>query len=237
MNIIKSVLKKPFAWIVLLVLIGGVYAAINSDGVGFLARVGKENVPLTGEAAAVVNGKIVTKSRVEEMVEILKRVRQAKGRDIQKEEDIKEIKDQAIQEAINEALLLQYAEKQGIQIEEEKVETEYQNIISSFESPEAFQQEMKARNVTGEDVRESIALQLTMRELIDQYLKDKNTSVSDEEIKARYDIVSPQLENLPKFEEVKAQIEQTLQQEKMSQFVNELINRLRSEGTIEIVQQ
>ncbi len=236
MNMIKSILKKPFAWIVLFVLIGGVYAAINPDVLGFLVRTEKETVSLTGEAAAVVNGKTVTKIRLEEIVEILKRAYQAEGRDTQNEEVIKEIKDRAIQEAVGEALLLQYAEKQGIQIEGEKVEVGYQNTINSFESPEAFQQEMKTLNLTEQDVRESIASQLTLSEVISQYLKDKNISVSDEEVRARYDIVSPQLENPPSFEEVKAQIEQTLQQEKIGQLVSELVNRLRSEGVIEIVQ-
>lgn len=181
------------------------------------------------KVAAVVNGEEIPMSRVIEQVDAQKQRAKQSGQEL-KEKDISHMKSQILTQIINTELLVQQAEKEEIQVKDEKVQEQY-NSYSEKYSEEEFKKLLKENNLTEDKLKEQITTQLK----IDKYIQanTEEVTVSDEEVKAKYDELKKQSDKLPEFEKVKPQLEQRLQQTKKREQIDKLIDKLREDSEIE----
>lgn len=228
----KSIGKNPIVWVIALLLIGGVgYWAVTSGAID-MNRFGISGVP--EEFVAKVNGEGIQKRLFDARFEQLKGNSEAQGT-LLREEEITQLREQILADMVNERLLIQYAREQGIVVDEQLVEREYQLILSQFESEEDLESQLVDNNTTVQELRGSIGEQLTIRELANQQVTQNNVEVSQEEIQQAYDDAVASGAEVPPLEEVQEQIKDFISQQKVAQLMGALLERLRSEGSVEIL--
>jgi hypothetical protein len=208
------------------------YAAV-SFGVVDLSKFTGET-PQEQEAVATVNGEVIEKRLLDIRFEQVKKNYEAQGV-VFEENNLAELREQTLSGMIDERLLVQYGKGQGIEAPTEIVEAQYQEILSQFASEEEFGEEAALQGLTLQDVRDSIAEQIIVQGIVNQQIVENNIEVSDQEIQSSYDEVAATRDDLPSFQEVKDQIEKQLVNQKVAQFMEEVVTRLRAEGTVEIL--
>lgn len=92
---------------------------------------------------------------------------------------------QAVENLINQQLLLVEAERQGIQPEQQRVDARYADVSARFSSPEEFQSAMASMGMSKDEFREEIEQDLRIEALLDGQLKETK-KVTDEEVSAFY---------------------------------------------------
>ena len=228
----KIIFKNPIVWVIVLLLIAsGGYWAVTSGAVDF-NRLGVSG--FSQEFAAKVNGEGIEKRLFDLRFEQTKIQYQAQGV-IFEDSDIEEFRQRVLVDVIDERLLIQYGKEQGIEANQEVVEEQYQQILSQFANEEEFEKELASQNITLKDIRDSIAEQIIIQELIDQRVVKNNIEVSEQEIQQAYDDALANGADIPEFEEVKLEIEESLLQQKIIEIMSALVNQLRAEGTVEIL--
>ena len=224
--------KNPFIWIAALLVLGGVgYGAIATGIVDFQRF---KDVFLAEKLMAKVNGESLQAALFDVRFEQAKQFYTAQGANLQTNGNIDLLKQQVLNDMINEILLVQYGKEQGMTATQQIVEEEYRKAVAQFSSEEEFQKQLAAQNTTSENVRHAISQQLILRQVTDQQIKEHTIEVSGEEIQKAYDEAVASGEKVPAFEEVKAQIEAFLLQQKVGPFLKTLVEQLRTKGTIEI---
>ncbi len=159
--------------------------------------------PACGElldpAAAVVNGNKIT---VEEIAEDLERYESStQFEDLAQQGDAQELKRQVEQQLLSQeirrAVLEPKAEELGIEVSEDEIQQRLDEIKADYETPEAFEKELKEQNLTLEQVEQLVADRLLEEEL--QAKVTEGAAPSEEEVQAYYD------ENQARYEEAEAQ--------------------------------
>ncbi|MEK7542460.1 MAG: SurA N-terminal domain-containing protein [Patescibacteria group bacterium] len=232
----KQIFKNPFAWIVALLLLGGIGYGLAVSGVVDLSRFSFPSSvpPESKEFMAQVNGEGIQRALFEIRFEQRKNTYEAQGTTLQ-EKDIALVKQQMLDDMINEILLIQYGKERGIAVADETIESEYQKIAAQFPSEEEFQKHIATQKATLEDVRSVILLQLIVQQIIDQKVAEQPIEISEDEMRQVYDKAVAEGAEIPPFEEVKLDIENQLRQQKIGELMNAFIDQLRREGTIEIL--
>lgn len=92
--------------------------------------------------------------------------------------------DRALQDMIDEKLVLQEAKKLNIKASEKEVETRLNNIIASYASKEEFERNLKTVGLTEKDFKDEIRQQIIIRETV---IAIKNVSVTEAEAKAFFE--------------------------------------------------
>jgi peptidyl-prolyl cis-trans isomerase C len=95
------------------------------------------------------------------------------------------LRKQAVENLINQRLLLMEAEKQGTQPEQKKVDERFSETVARFSSPQEFQGALNSMGLTKEAFQEEIKEDMMIETLLDGQLKDVK-KVGDEEVKAFY---------------------------------------------------
>jgi peptidyl-prolyl cis-trans isomerase SurA len=226
----KSSALKKFAGpaIALLIAAGGGYWLVSSDTIDL------GNLGSSVELVAKVNGEGLEKRLYDARFEQTKDNYEAQGLALE-DADTEQLKQQVLDDMVDERLLVQYGKKQGITAEDAAVEQEYQLVVSQFESEEAFQDELALQNATLRDVREAIAQNIIVRQVADQQAAENNIEVSEEEIQQVYDEAAAGGAEVPEFEEARGEIENYVRQQKTGQLMQELVAKLREEASIEIL--
>lgn len=95
------------------------------------------------------------------------------------------IKEEVLNQLINEKIVLQAARKENIKIDNKDVMNAYTSIISTFPKEEDYLKKLKDKGMTKDIVLRSIEKDLTIRKFRDSHSKD--TVIPDNEIKDYYD--------------------------------------------------
>ena len=228
----KAIFKNPIVWVIVLFLVvGGGYWAVTSGAVD-LNRFGISG--FSKEFVAKVNGEGIEKRLFDLRFEQTKIQYQAQGI-IFEDDDIAALRQRVLMDMINERLLIQYGKELGITASKQVVEEQYQQILSQFASEEEFEKELTPQNITLKDIQDSIAEQIIVQELIDQQVVKNNIEVSEQEMQQAYDDALAGGADIPEFEEVKLQIEESLLQQKIIEIMSAFVNQLRAEGAVEIL--
>jgi len=93
------------------------------------------------------------------------------------------LRKQAVENLINQSLLLEEAGRQGTQPEQKRVDDRYNETVKRFSSPEEFQSAVSSMGLSKEAFRQEIKEDLMIEALLDEQLKDVK-KVSDEEVSA-----------------------------------------------------
>lgn len=143
--------------------------------------------------------------------------------------------EQALTQMISEKLLMQDANAKGYVVADEEVATEFDGVKQSFENEEKFNEALASQNMTSDQLKANIYSQLILEQYVEGVLKDKNVEVSEEEILSFYEQSVSGSEEAPSLEEVKEQVKQQLEQQKISAIMQEVIFELRDKADITIL--
>ncbi len=156
-----------------------------------------------------------------------------------------EIKEQAIDRAIQEALLVQYADEKELEATQQEIDSEFEELMMMYgaQSEEEFLTELEMQGIEGrKQVDKLIALEVKIGKLIENYKED--VEISDEEMQSAYENFKQQAEGLegvegmdqeiPSFEEMEDDLRNNLIQERVTPLLLEKIEELKELADIEI---
>lgn len=223
----KPIWNKTWLWAVIAIV---AIAAI----VGFMmwsANSNKESQnENNGKVIATVNGEEITQNDLSFELNQIKQSNPQAG-----ETDSEKLKQSVLSSIINQTLLLQEAQKQGISASDKKVNESYQQIVKSFQDQSSFEKVLEKRNLTKADLKENIRDQQVIQEYIKNNINAEQVTVTDKEIQERYNQLKSgtQQQNIPSLDEVKNQIKQQLKNEKQNLMTQKLIDNLKKSADIQ----
>ncbi len=186
------------------------------------------------DVAAVVNGSKITRAEVEENISMMTKSAELQGIDVTDPVVATEIKTQALENLINNELLLGAARESGATANEAAIQSAYDTLVSEVGGEELLKSRMETVGLTTDTLMGNISDRLMVDQYIETVTDIETISVSDEEITAYLASVATEGVTLPPLEEIKPQIESTLLAQKQQGIVDDLLAQLRSEATIEI---
>lgn len=236
--------RKVIVLITALLLVGGmIFSATYGlfDLVAGRGSAAPETSGETGETAAVVNGVEIGRNEFEVLFNRTKNNFLQQGIELDNEEAkelLEQLKTQILRQMINNILLLQQAEKEGITPNEQEIQAQYEMILANFKDEEAFKIQLANANLTLENFKKEIAQSLTVEKYVEHYLEEnvdeKDLVVTEEELRELYEQYSQQMEEPPEYEEMKPELLETLKNQKRQPYLETLVDELYEKGEIEI---
>jgi len=175
---------------------------------------------------AKVNDEAIFKSELDEFV---RNARAQAGGRLAGTDD--EIARKALDQVIEERILLQQAKKEEIEASEDDIKTAMQNIRDKFPSKEEFEKEMKKQGMTNADLRENLGKQVMILRLIEKNVKRK-IQVTSREVREYY---RQHKDELGKTEaEAKEEITNAIFEQKFNDAFAKWMEKLKKKSVIEI---
>ncbi len=144
-----------------------------------------------------------------------------------------EMKSQVLEELINLELLNQGAKKAGFEASETDVDAEVARVTELLGGEEQLETQLVLVGLTKDDLRSNIKSELGIRTYLEANTDVGKTEVSDDELRALYEAQFAGATDAPPFDEVKPYLEQQAVQEKSGAILQEFIEKLKGEATIE----
>lgn len=240
-NEVKKQLLTQYgiATLVILIMGAGLAYALEQQGrinTGVFDKI--SDVVNPAPAAAIVNGKKITKAEYDKNLAQLQTAATAQGADLTDESIIAEVKKQAIDVLINTELLRQAAYADGAVVTEEQIEARYQEILTSIGGQEALDAKMVELNITNEALRKDIEGEILIQGHLSKAVDTSKITVTENEVTEAYAQISATAATgvtVPPLEEIKTQLEQQLRVNKEQELVNAYIMQLREAATIEVL--
>lgn len=224
-------LSAPLPWYKnkkLLAAIG--IAIVLLAGAGFYVY----TMNTTGGTVAVVNGKKISQKEFDESVLLIEQNATAQGIDLTEETAKKEVRDQALEVLINNALLITAATDAGFEATDAAIQEKYDELATQLGGAETLAVRMAEVGLTEKKLRANIAERILSDLYIESVTTIEELSVSDEEVKEFIKGINLGDAKLPPLEEIRPQIEQQILSQKRQQIVTDLLTKLRAEGEVEI---
>lgn len=140
-----------------------------------------------------------------------------------------------LEQLIGQALLLQEAEKEGIQPSDEMIAENVEKIKSQFPSEEEFTKVLESQNMTIEKLQSDIFKEISANEYLEKAIPSEETEATDAEIAVYYEQYKASAgEEAQDFEDVKPQIGQMISQQKTGQAISRIVEGLKTQSEIEI---
>lgn len=195
----------------------------------------KENINYqSSDIVASVNDEKITRKELDSFVKQVTTIQKISAPDKQTEEG-KNFERQILDQMVNDVLLYQDAGNQGIIMNKEEVDSQYSAIANQVGGEEKLNQAFEKTGMTPDDLRNELIRQGVIEKYLN-FVKEKNEiTATDEEVKEFYDKqVAPQRPDLA-FDAVEPQIRQTLERQKLSLPISEILKNLRQEAEIKIL--
>lgn len=187
-----------------------------------------------GGVVAVVNGKNIYRTELDESMALIRQNPTVYGIDPASPTAETAVQTQAIDVLITNALLITAAEQGGFTVNDEDVETTYSELIAQLGGEDELQSQIAAVGLTEEKLRSNIR----ERELVDRYLAEntdfESVTVDQAEIENFVKTLESNNIELPPLEEIRPQLEAELKSQKQQQIVSDLLVKLRGEANIEM---
>jgi hypothetical protein len=151
----------------------------------------------------------------------------------QDDEQQRLLQNQVIDILTSQTLILQKAKESGMSVTDDEVNAQLSQIQDRFADEQAFADELLKQGLTEESLAGSIERDLLIQKYIDSEVDLGSVTVSDEEIKAEYDLAATKQDNLPVLGEISGPIKAQLLQQKQQKLVSQLIDKLKDESSIE----
>ncbi len=188
-------------------------------------------------AVAVVNGMKISQTQFDESVMLIEQNAVLQGFDLADEASRIEIRNQALDTLINNALIITAAEKAGIGATDQEIQTKYDELATQLGGAEALNTRMAEIGLSESKLRSNIEERIIADAYIEGETDIENITIDAAEIAAYMEALkknNPAGGELPPLDEIKPQIEAQLKAEKQQQIVTDLIARLRNEAKIEV---
>ena len=230
----ENIVKKPAFWVVIvfLVIVGAAIfqIAMDEEGVDF-TREGDEEVALR------VNDTTYTFEEFRQTFEQVAMDMQMQGMQVTKEE----VKDTTKERLVQEALLIEYATSEGIEVTRSDMEEHIEELMGMIgvETEEELLGQLEAEGIENrEELEEILEREILIMNLIDAYAEE--VDITDEEAEDAYDEYAEQMEmfggpeDVPTFEEMEGEIKEGLAQEEVFPLLFAKLEELEEEADIEI---
>ncbi len=151
------------------------------------------------------------------------------------DEQRQQLRNQALDILISNALIRQAAAGANIQASDEDINAQMEMIKGQFEDPAKYQEALTQQNMTEDDFRKLVASDVFIQTYIEQTLKLKAMDATDEEINAMYEQQKAASAEIPPLEEIRDQFKSFVIQQKQQQVLVSHIQELRSKANVEVL--
>lgn len=187
-----------------------------------------------GGTVAVVNGMRIYAEELDESVLLFEQSAAAQGADITDATLKTQLRMQALEVLINNALIITASKEEGFTASTEARDAKYAELVIELGGEAQLTARIAEMGLSKEKLEDNI----DERILADQYIESQTTiedaSVSEEEVLAFIKTLGETNKNLPPLEEIRPQVEAQIVSQKQQQIVMDLIERLRGEATIDM---
>ena len=236
----KSIWKKGlYIFLALSLVLGLVVSA--AFGIFDYLRERGEAAGSPEDVVAMVNGEEIVRQDYSFQLDYMKSMYEMQGIDFGRSDSqdlLRQLEYQALEELINQRLILQVAREKNMEVSQQEVQKEYEEVVSQFDDEEDLLSELEEMNLTRESFMTLIEEQLLFAQYMESYMEKvdpKELEVSEEELETLYSLYSSQVEDMPEYEDVKGQLEEELKDQKYNQVVNLMVQDIRAESDIEIL--
>jgi peptidyl-prolyl cis-trans isomerase SurA len=206
-----------------------IIGAVAAGGYYFLGSKNAEGGPV-----AIVNGLKIARDEFNSSVELITQTALLQGANVTDPTVQTAINEQALDILVNNTLLIEAAREEGITVSQEKIDSEYQGLITEHGGEEELAARMEEVGLTEKKLRSNIEEKFLVDAYIEAVTDVENVTVSEDEVKELYDSANTGETALPPLEEIRPQVEEQIRGQKRQTIVNELILKLRNEATIEV---
>jgi hypothetical protein len=183
----------------------------------------EEKVP-EDDVVAVVNGEDVFGKTYNLVYAQLKMFSGQFGEEV----DTDEIKEATMDSLIDRQILMQEASTKGIEVSKETADSEFATLKS--ENEENLTDLLEQFQMTEETFKEQLQFELTLTEYKD---KEITVSVTDKEIEEYYEKAKEGNDEIPEFDEIKAELKDNIEQQKRDEALQQKIDEVRKKAKIE----
>jgi len=184
------------------------------------------------EPVAIVNGEEITQQELNEKFEQVKMFYQQQGMGLDGENEV-QIQKGVLDQLVNTKLISQAAAEEGFSTSQDEVQAQIEQIKEQYGNGEELNAVLEQNNLNLASLEKEIKNELTINKYLESNIEAP--SVSQDEIKEKYDQYKQQTENMPEFEEVESQLEEEIKNEKGQASISELVNKLKETSEIEIL--
>lgn len=212
-----------------------VVVAVAAYGFYGTKKSDKAPVVATQEAPSVakVNGVAISKAIFDTQLASAITAYKAQGIDVDKPENLTQIKTQVLNDLISNELVMQGIAAAGIKPTAEEVEKQYQAVLAQAGGIDKLKTQMVTANITEAQLRDNLARQLAVQTYLLKNIDINSIKVTDEEISKFYkDSVAGQ-KDAPKLKDVSEQIKQQLLNNKQQVLINAFVQTLKDKAKIE----
>ena len=143
---------------------------------------------------AVVNGEPLMSSEFEKLIEpMVQQYRIMTPIAEQSDAKIKELKQQLLDQKIEQMVLLQEAKKQKIKIPKRELDAAVNQVMKRFPDDASFKKELEKEGLSQAEFEKRIEEQLMVQKLIEKEMKNSIKQPTEKEIKAFYENVSAKM--------------------------------------------
>jgi hypothetical protein len=161
---------------------------------------------------------------------------QQMGQDPTSKEAAEQVKNQTIDTLVGQTLLLQEADKKSYKVSEADIKKRLDEVKKQFKTEKEFESALKKSGMDMKTLETQIADGLKLNQYVEKEIPAGE--ITDEEIQKTYDQYAEQGkttgQEIPKLEEVKPQIEQSLQQQKQQEKLAQHVEELKKNAKIDI---
>ena len=155
---------------------------------------------------AIVNGEPLMSSEFEKLIEpMVQQYRMMTPLSEQSDTKVKELKEQLLEQKIEQMVLLQEAKKQKIKVPKRELDEAIKQVTRRFPDDASFKTELEKEGLTQADFEKRIEEQMMVQKLIEKEMKNNIKQPTEKDIKSFYDNVYAKMNgrnlNLPKEEE------------------------------------
>lgn len=158
------------------------------------------------------------------------------GQDPTSKEALEQVKDQTIDSLVGQTLLLQDADKKGYKASEADIKKQLDEMKKQFETEKEFKDVLKESGMDMKTFETQIADNIKLEQYVEKEVP--TSQITDKEIEKTYKQLSEQGKStgqeVPKLEEVKPQIEQSLKQQKQQEKIAQQVDELKKNANIDI---
>ncbi|WP_043933251.1 SurA N-terminal domain-containing protein [Bacillus sp. EB01] len=185
---------------------------------------------------AIVNDKEILGSDYNSALAYTQSQMQQMGQDPTSKEAADQVKNQTIDSLVGQTLLLQDVDKKGYKVSEADINKQLDELKKQFKTEKEFEAALKKSGMDMKTLKTQIADDIKIKQYVEQEVPAGE--ITNEEIQKTYDQYAEQGKStgqeIPKLEEVKPQIEQSLQQQKQQEKLAQHVEVLKKNAKIDI---
>jgi peptidyl-prolyl cis-trans isomerase C len=138
----------------------------------------------SGEEAASVNGKPISKSQYERDLSVFQKQAAQKGQQLS-DADLTTVKNRILENLIDTEVLYQQSQKEGVKVDDQAINDQIETIKKRFSDEAAYKKALEGMGVSEKEIRAQIQRGLAINQLLDNNVGQKIT-VTEEESKKYY---------------------------------------------------